>query len=247
MWDTRVVEKVDKCVGEYTLAVSFKNIADNFAWAFVGVYDSNFGCDRRRLWDELVGICSWWNLLWRIRGDFNVTHFPSERSGEAHLCSSMTDFFNFIADQGLMDLPLASCSFTWSISHDPPVWSKIDNFLVSHDWEVRFPLVSQNRLSRLYSDHFPILIDCGDVSRGSRPFKFENMWLKVEGFMGLVKQWWDYYSFQGSSSFVLARKLKDLKLDLKKWNEEVFGNVRETRGSLLKIFNPSMLLKKVGP
>jgi hypothetical protein len=59
MWDTRVVEKVDECVEEFTLAVSFKNIADNFAWAFAGVYGPNSGCDRRRLWDELAGISSW--------------------------------------------------------------------------------------------------------------------------------------------------------------------------------------------
>jgi hypothetical protein len=83
MWDTRVVEKVDECVGEVTLAVSFKNIADNFAWAFAGVYSPNSGCDQIRLWDELVGICSWWDPPWCIGGDFNVTRFLSERSGEA--------------------------------------------------------------------------------------------------------------------------------------------------------------------
>jgi hypothetical protein len=34
------------------------------------------------------------------------------------------------------------------------------------------------------------------------------MWLKVEGFVGLVKQWWDSYIFQGTPSVVLARKLE---------------------------------------
>lgn len=133
-----------------------------------------------------------------------------------------------------MDLSLAGGSFTWLISHDPPVWSRIDRFLVSHDWEVRFPLVSQKRLSRLYSDHFPTLLDCGDVSRGSRPFKFENMWLKVEEYVGLVKQWWDSNSFQASPNFVLARKLKALKLDLKKLNEEVFGNTKRNKRKLIE-------------
>jgi hypothetical protein len=61
------------------------------------------------------------------------------------------------------------------------------------------------------------------VSRGRRPFKFKNMWLKVEGFVDLVKQWWESYVFQGTPSFVFARKLKGLKLDLKRWNEEEFG------------------------
>jgi hypothetical protein len=35
----------------------------------------------------------------------------------------------------------------------------------------------------------------------------------------------DSYHFQGSPSFMLARKLKALKADLKVWNKEVFGNL----------------------
>jgi hypothetical protein len=38
------------------------------------------------------------------------------------------------------------------------------------------------------SDHFPHLLDCGDVVRDRRYFKFENMWLKYEGFMEKVNR-----------------------------------------------------------
>jgi hypothetical protein len=69
--------------------------------------------------------------------------------------------------------------------------------------------------------------------RGKRPFKFENMWLKKEGFGALVKQWWDSYQFQGSPSFIFACKIKALKMDLKKWNEEVFGNIECSKSKLL--------------
>ena len=34
-------------------------------------------------------------------------------------------------------------------------------------------------------------------------------------------------SFYGAPSFVLANKLKALKVDLKRWNVEEFGNVEE--------------------
>ena len=37
------------------------------------------------------------------------------------------------------------------------------------------------------SDHFPILLDGGGVRRGPIPFRFENMWLKEEGFKELLK------------------------------------------------------------
>jgi hypothetical protein len=37
------------------------------------------------------------------------------------------------------------------------------------------------------------------------------------------------YIFQNSPSYVLAYKLKVLKSDLKKWNEEIFGNVGQQK------------------
>jgi hypothetical protein len=46
---------------------------------------------------------------------------------------------------------------------------------------------------------------------------------------GEVGLWWESYSFQGSPSFVLAQKLKALKVDLKSWNEQVFGNVESLK------------------
>jgi len=49
--------------------------------------------------------------------------------------------------------------------------------------------------------------------RGSRYYKFENMWLKYEGFVEQVKTWWVSYSYQGTPSYVLAQKLKALKSD----------------------------------
>jgi hypothetical protein len=130
MWDNKVVEKVDVCVGDDTLAVSFRNVVDLSVWAFAGVYGPNLDRDRRLLWGELAGILSWWNMPWCIGGDFNVTRFPSERFGGTRLDSAMMEFSDFISEQGLMDLPCVGGSFTWSISHDPLLWSMIDHFLV---------------------------------------------------------------------------------------------------------------------
>jgi len=67
MWDRRVVEKIEVCVGEFSVAVSFKNVVDQFSWAFAGVYGPNTDCDRRLLWDELTSLISWWDLPWGIR------------------------------------------------------------------------------------------------------------------------------------------------------------------------------------
>jgi hypothetical protein len=49
MWDRRVVVKIKECVGEVLVAVSFRNVEDQFSLAFAGVYGSNADCDRRLL------------------------------------------------------------------------------------------------------------------------------------------------------------------------------------------------------
>ncbi len=76
------------------------------------------------------------------------------------------------------------------------------------------------------------MLECGSIEHGRRPFRFENMWLKSEGFLPKVKGWWESYTFQGSPSFVVASKLKALKRDLKIWNEEEFGNIDGRKSSL---------------
>ena len=85
--------------------------------------------------------------------------------------------------------------------------------------------MSQRVLPRVVSDHCPLLVVAGSVNKGRSAFKFENMWLKEEGFVERVRQWWNGYCFVGSPSFILARKLKALKEDLKKWNKEEFGDL----------------------
>jgi hypothetical protein len=52
-------------------------------------------------------------------GDFNVTHFPSERLGEARFCPALMEFFDFIFDKGLMDLPLVGGSLRGQIIRIP--------------------------------------------------------------------------------------------------------------------------------
>ncbi|KAL6314901.1 hypothetical protein AAG906_029119 [Vitis piasezkii] len=60
----------------------------------------------------------------------------------------------------------------------------------------------------------------GGIRRGPTPFRFENMWLKVEGFKDIVRTWWQGIEVRGSASYRLAVKMKEIKKKLKVWNKE---------------------------
>ena len=94
--------------------------------------------------------------------------------------------------------------------------------------------MSQRRLPRPTSDRFPVLLEGGSWRRGPTPFRFENMWFKVEGFKDLIRSWWWGIEVRGSASFRLSAKLKELKQKLKVWNREKFGNLESNKEAAIQ-------------
>ena len=134
-----------------------------------------------------------------------------------------------IGELGLRDFPLVGGPLTWIGGLNSQAASRLDRFLILDQWEYHFSAITQSALPHLDSDHNPIVLEAGGFSSGKNPFRFENMWLKIDGFKDLVRSWWNGYFVEGYSSHCIAEKLKALKKDLKIWNKEVVGNVSFNR------------------
>ena len=174
---------------------------------------------------------------WCVGGDFNEILYPHERSSGLSPSNSTEEFYNFIKSCALVDLPLQGDDFTWSRCDEVSASSRLDRFLISLDWEKHFINAIQKRLPRPLSDHFPICLENGTFQRGRIPFKFENMWLEVELFRDLIKRWWEEARVEAYASFVVAKKLKVIKAEIKKWNREVFGDIKIRKYNLMDSIN----------
>ena len=170
----------------------------------------------------------------RVASDFNVILNPEEHSRVGSFNSDMRRFVDVIEDLQLKDLPLFGGPFTWSERVNNQSFSRLDRFLVNEEWDCRFSGSRQCVLPRLVSDHFSILLEGGGVRRGSSPFRFENMWLNVKGFKDFLKAWWEGENFNGSTSFILAEKLKVVNIKPNEWNRDVFARVEYRKNLALE-------------
>ena len=64
----------------------------------------------------------------------------------------------------------------------------------------------------------------------NRHFRFENIWITHPDFINNISSWWsEEFHIQGTSMFLLHKRLKHIKLRLKEWNKKEFGNIFEEK------------------
>ncbi|KAJ0960132.1 hypothetical protein J5N97_002080 [Dioscorea zingiberensis] len=87
---------------------------------------------------------------------------------------------SFLVNNNLMELETIGNPFTWCNNQRglTKIWAKLDRFFVNESWAESMVHYQVNRLSRSYSDHWPLLLDCSTQrSKYAKPFRFENHWI----------------------------------------------------------------------
>ncbi|RVW60548.1 hypothetical protein CK203_061456 [Vitis vinifera] len=114
------------------------------------------------LWEELGAIRGLWEEPWCLGGTSMFILSQRERSRQGRLSGAMRSFAQTVDDLELIDLPMQGGIATWSGGRNNQSWARLDRFLVTQQWLDMF-------------------------SGGPTPFRFENMWLKVDDFKGLLR------------------------------------------------------------
>ena len=71
----------------------------------------------------------------------------------------MYAFNNFIKHLGLRDIKRTGQKYTWTNKQEVLIQSNIDRVFICTSWEERFPLCVLRSLTRIGSDHCPLILN----------------------------------------------------------------------------------------
>ncbi|XP_042003901.1 uncharacterized protein LOC121752878 [Salvia splendens] len=189
------------------------------------VYAKCSRSERYLLWDKLREIVALTDgTPWLIGGDFNTILSPHDRAGsDTNRQDEMVDFAETIEDCRLLDLGFDGSAYTWAKNG---LMERLDRILVNDAWPQVFEATRVSNLPRVSSDHGPVLARCRGPNRhpGGKAFRFQNMWIRHEGFLNLLRRTWSQPT-EAEGLLNLQIKLGRTKQMLKLWNKEVFGNI----------------------
>lgn len=121
--------------------------------------------------------------------------------------------------------------FTWRRGRveNTFVAKRLDRVFCCAQTRLKWQEALVSHLSFLSSDHAPLYVQlCPDVRRnpGRRPFRFEAAWLSYTGFKELLVNSWD-------GELTTPQALEGLRVKLKRWNKEVFGDIQQRKEKLV--------------
>lgn len=116
-----------------------------------------------------------------IAGDFNcVLHPDDKRGGRPFVENTRSrECQEFLNHNGLVDLGFVGPRFTLynNRSRKARMWERIDKIFVTPTWIQWHPAHVVRNLSRIGSDHCPVLFIDGPIVSCHSPFRFEKFWL----------------------------------------------------------------------
>uniref|UniRef100_M1D672 Uncharacterized protein n=1 Tax=Solanum tuberosum TaxID=4113 RepID=M1D672_SOLTU len=234
MWDSRTWADTKVEEGNYSITYKFESIQNSFSWFFTGVYNPYSRSENLECWEEMAAMKELSEGPWVTSGDFNTVRHLEERRWCTRVTNIMTDFSKWIEDLELHDPELFGGKYTWFRGSYHQSAARLDRFLYSMEWEECFKNIKQSTLPRTVSDHSPVLLECGNWEHRQSYFKFENWWLKVDGFKEMVHGWWSGFVVEGCPDYRLSNKLKMLKQKLKEWSKQTFNERTRRKNSLLE-------------
>lgn len=183
-------------------------------------------------------------MPWFIGGDFNEVLNDGEKvGGNNRVPWQMTGFNSALMNCDLMDLGFEGYPFTWSNvpAHPNTVRCRLDRVCANPEALSLFPSAHVLHLDQPGSDYLPIMLHLERLNqeragRGSRPFRFEALWVRKWECKEIVQRVWDTVEGSGSAIDVMY-KGEQCKAELLLWSKNSNPNkeIGKTHSRLMEL------------
>ncbi|XP_026396638.1 uncharacterized protein LOC113291304 [Papaver somniferum] len=161
----------------------------------------------------------------------------------------MLDFNHYINSCGLIPAPKTGIKFSWCNNRAgvKRILCNLDRSVYNSKWLDLYPNWEYNVGARGVSDHGPLTGANKEISKPQNiPFKAFKIWSTHETFIQVVEAEWQK-EIHGTPIFVYMQKFKLLKVTLKKWNWETFGDINTKMLQADKNVLPATILSDTSP
>lgn len=165
-----------------------------------------------------------------LLGDFNEVLNGEDKYGSRNInLNRALEFKDCLDCCNFLDLGFLGTKYTWPNRRQITdlILERVNKFFANPSWRILYLEASVTHLTRVFSDHCPVLIELSKppVAAKNKPFRFQSMCLLHPGFPRFVKDNWDQVQPLSFAITNFTRKVK-------RWNVKVFGNlfIRKKRG-----------------
>lgn len=163
------------------------------------------------------------NLAWTMLGDFNEILSSADKCGgnpvnmrRAQIFKDCLNVCNSFA------LGFQGPKYTWVNKQNIGqfILERLDRDFANQEWIDLYPEASVTHLTRVHSDHCPILLslDKSHSLRLTRLFRFQPVWMSHPLFANVLNHNW-------ASDLSLSTNLLKFIEAIKLWNKKVFENI----------------------
>lgn len=153
------------------------------------MYAKGNSIERIELWDTLNALAQDMIVPWLVGGDFNVIWDEEEKFGGLPVSLNEVDNFRHcVTTCNLFDLGFKGSIYTWwnGRAEEDYIFKRLDRCLANFELQQMGPGLEITHLSKIGSDHSPLLITCNpDSAHIKKTFRFLNFWIKHDTFQDL--------------------------------------------------------------
>jgi exonuclease III len=247
VWNDSYIDLRDIVIRRFSVmaTVSIKDCGTNFSLTVV--YGPTRDNRKQAFLQKLRNSKPIDDVGWLLLGDINLIYQARDKNNRNLNLRRMWQFRGTLSSCELKEIYLQNRKFTWSNGRRNPTLVRLDRVFCNEHWDLTFERHGLQALATGLSDHCPLMLSSLAGPRQPRPFRFENLWTKIPGFLDEVRAVWQRPSPHTQPIRILHHKLSSTARHLCKWCQSILSDAKKKFFMALEVIKRSTLLKNTGP